>query len=159
VDDLITWASNRSEIGTLAQRKARYVLLVRLPDSHTAEATSAGVAEAMSWPPAGLRRTLTWDQGNEMAGPRPARRRPRDEQLLLRGSLVVAEADEQEHEWPAPRLLPNGKGPCHPLPGTAQGRRGRAGQPAKQVPEAGDPRTVFACPLPYRSSLKVSTFA
>jgi IS30 family transposase len=44
------------------------VLLVHLPDNHTAEATSAGVARAMSPLPAGLRRTLTWDQGSEMAG-------------------------------------------------------------------------------------------
>ena len=35
--DLITGASNRSAIGTLAERKARYVLLVHLPDNHTAE--------------------------------------------------------------------------------------------------------------------------
>lgn len=66
--DLITGASNRSAIGTLAERKARYVLLVQLPDNHTAEATSAGVARAMSPLPAGPRRTLTWDQGSEMAG-------------------------------------------------------------------------------------------
>jgi IS30 family transposase len=64
----ITGASNRSAIGTLAERKARYVLLFHLPDNHTAEATSAGVAEAMSPLPAGLRGTLTWDQGSEMAG-------------------------------------------------------------------------------------------
>ena len=66
--DLITGASNRSAIGTLAERKARYVLLVHLSDNHTAEATSAGVTRAMSPLPAGLRRTLTWDQGSEMAG-------------------------------------------------------------------------------------------
>ena len=66
--DLITGASNRTAIGTLAERKARYVLLVHLPDNHTADATSAGVARAMSPLPAGLRRTLTWDQGSEMAG-------------------------------------------------------------------------------------------
>jgi IS30 family transposase len=66
--DLITGASNRSAIGTLAERTARYVMLVHLPDNHTAEATSAGVAEAMRPLPAGLRRTLTWHQGSEMAG-------------------------------------------------------------------------------------------
>jgi hypothetical protein len=62
-----TGASNRSAIGTLAERTARYVLLIHLPDNHTAEATSAGVSEAMSPLPAGLRRTLTWDRGSEMA--------------------------------------------------------------------------------------------
>ncbi len=49
---MITGASNRSAIRTLAERTARYVLLVHLPDNHTAKATSAGVAEAMSPLPA-----------------------------------------------------------------------------------------------------------
>lgn len=44
------------------------MLLVHLPDNHTAETTSAGVTRAMSPLPAGLRRTMTWDQGSEMAG-------------------------------------------------------------------------------------------
>jgi len=66
--DLITGPSNRSAIGTLVERTTRFVLLVHLPDNHTAEATRTGVVAAMGGLPAGLRRTLTWDQGSEMAG-------------------------------------------------------------------------------------------
>jgi len=66
--DLITGASNRSAIGTLVERTTRFTLLVHLPDNHTADATRAGVAAAMGGLPSGLRRTLTWDQGSEMAG-------------------------------------------------------------------------------------------
>ena len=65
--DLITGTANRSAIGTLVERTSRYVLLVHLPDQHTAEATNDGVIAAMSGLPAALRRTLTWDQGKEMA--------------------------------------------------------------------------------------------
>jgi len=68
--DLITGAANRSAIGTLVERNTRYVLLVHLPAQHTADATSTGVVKMMSTLPADLRRSLTWDQGKEMAGHR-----------------------------------------------------------------------------------------
>jgi len=66
--DLITGASNRSAIGTLVERTSRYVLLVHLPIRHTAHATRDGVLHVMGELPAELRRSLTWDQGKEMAG-------------------------------------------------------------------------------------------
>ena len=66
--DLITGAANRSAIGTLVERNTRYVLLVHLPAQHTADATRTGVVKMMSTLPADLRRSLTWDQGKEMAG-------------------------------------------------------------------------------------------
>jgi len=65
--DLITGAANRSAIGTLVERTTRYVLLVHLPTEHTADATCSGVVNMMSDLPAKLRRSLTWDQGKEMA--------------------------------------------------------------------------------------------
>ena len=66
--DLITGAANRSAIGTLVERNTGYVLLVHLPAQHTADATRTGVVRVMSALPADLRRSLTWDQGKEMAG-------------------------------------------------------------------------------------------
>ena len=65
--DLITGAANRSAIGTLVERTTRYVLLVHLPSEHTANTTCAGVVNMMGDLPAKLRRSLTWDQGKEMA--------------------------------------------------------------------------------------------
>jgi IS30 family transposase len=66
--DLITGASNRSAIGTLVERTSRYVLLLHLPIRHTADATRDGILHVMRELPAELRRSLTWDQGKEMAG-------------------------------------------------------------------------------------------
>ena len=66
--DLITGESNRSAIGTLVERTSRYVLLVHLPLRHTADATRDGVLDVMGELPVALRRSLTWDQGKEMAG-------------------------------------------------------------------------------------------
>ena len=51
--DCIKGAGNRSAIGTLVERRARFLILVHLPDGRA-------TAEAMQ---ADLRRTLTWDQG------------------------------------------------------------------------------------------------
>jgi IS30 family transposase len=65
--DLITGAANGSAIGTLVERTTRYVLLVHLPKNHTADATRDGVLSVMGNLPAALRRSLTWDQGKEMA--------------------------------------------------------------------------------------------
>jgi transposase, IS30 family len=65
--DLITGESNRSAIGTLVERASRYTILLYLPGRHTAEAVRDAVINAMKDLPAHVRRSLTWDQGSEMA--------------------------------------------------------------------------------------------
>jgi IS30 family transposase len=65
--DLITGASNRSAIGTLVERSSRFTILLHLPGRHTAEEVRDAVIAAFSRLPTGLRRSLTWDQGKEMA--------------------------------------------------------------------------------------------
>ena len=66
--DLITGATNASAIVTLVERVTRYTLLGHLPgvrhDSVTVRDVVVGVLGVL---PAHLRRTLTWDQGSEMA--------------------------------------------------------------------------------------------
>ena len=66
--DLIAGAGSKSAIGTLVERSTRFVLLLHLPSGHGAEAVAAQMAEVMATLPAQLRRSLTWDQGSEMAG-------------------------------------------------------------------------------------------
>jgi IS30 family transposase len=65
--DLITGASNRSAIGTLVDRASRYTILLHLPGRHTAEAVRDALIAAFCHLPPRLRRSLTWDQGKEMA--------------------------------------------------------------------------------------------
>jgi IS30 family transposase len=65
--DLITGAENKSAIGTLVERSTGYVMLLHLPNSHGADDVQDAMVEAMSRLPQTLRRTLTWDQGQEMA--------------------------------------------------------------------------------------------
>ena len=66
--DLImgTVASN-SAVGTLVERSTRFVILLHLPDGHLSEHVATAMVEAMAELPAHLRRSLTWDQGGEMA--------------------------------------------------------------------------------------------
>jgi IS30 family transposase len=75
---------NRSAIGTLVERTTRFAMLLRLPPmdghgneprvkngpalaGHGAEAVRDAIVESIMTLPAQLRRSLTWDQGAEMA--------------------------------------------------------------------------------------------
>ena len=65
--DLIVGAGNRSAIGTLVERTSRYTILLHLAGNRSADAVRAAVIAAFADLPVHLRRSLTWDQGNEMA--------------------------------------------------------------------------------------------
>jgi IS30 family transposase len=64
--DLIIGAGQRPAIATLVERKTRYTILVPLPGGHAAAPVADTLISVFTRLPAGLRRTLTWDQGNEM---------------------------------------------------------------------------------------------
>jgi transposase, IS30 family len=66
--DLIMGAGNRPAIGTLVERTTRYLVLLRFPDGiATTDPVRQAITNALESVPAGLRRTLTWDQGKELA--------------------------------------------------------------------------------------------
>jgi IS30 family transposase len=64
--DHIKGAGNRSQVGTLVERKSRYVALVKL-DNGTAQATTDGFGGILKRFDVDMRRSLTYDQGREMA--------------------------------------------------------------------------------------------
>ncbi|OGT89220.1 MAG: hypothetical protein A2514_09870 [Gammaproteobacteria bacterium RIFOXYD12_FULL_61_37] len=64
--DLIKGAGNQSAVGTLVERKSRYLLLVKL-DGADAASVLEGFTRRMRTLPAATRKTLTYDQGKEMA--------------------------------------------------------------------------------------------
>jgi IS30 family transposase len=65
--DLILGARGASAIITLVERTTRYVMLGALPDSRVSDAVVQVLIGLMRRLPAELRKTLTWDQGSEMA--------------------------------------------------------------------------------------------
>ncbi len=65
--DLVIVARGSSAIITLVERTTRYVMLGALPDSRASEQVVGTLIDLMGRVPAELARTLTWDQGAEMA--------------------------------------------------------------------------------------------
>ena len=65
--DLIIGAGGRSAIATLVERHTRYVLLARLPGGRDAIAVRDALIRVVHTLPGHLWRSLTWDQGSEMA--------------------------------------------------------------------------------------------
>ena len=63
--DLIKGAFNRSAVGTLVERKTRFVVLCRM-DGCTAQDALEGFTRQMKKLPAFLRESLTYDRGTEM---------------------------------------------------------------------------------------------
>jgi IS30 family transposase len=61
--DLITGKDRKSAVGTPAERTTRCLMLLHLPDGRLA---GQAVRQAVTAPPAGLARPITWDQGIEM---------------------------------------------------------------------------------------------
>lgn len=65
--DLIMGRENGSCIGTLVERHTRFVMLVHMPGRHTAQDFHDAVIPVLNTLPAQLKKTLTWDNGKEMA--------------------------------------------------------------------------------------------
>ncbi|WP_220453962.1 IS30 family transposase [Nocardioides immobilis] len=64
--DLIVGAGQRSAIATLVERKTRHTILVPIRGNHSAQVVGDALTAVFAPLPPVLRRTLTWDQGNEM---------------------------------------------------------------------------------------------
>ena len=65
--DLIIGQDQGSAIGTIVERRSGFVLLLHLPNDHTAASVADAAIAKMKSLPQILRGTLTWDQGSEMA--------------------------------------------------------------------------------------------
>lgn len=65
--DLLIGGDLKSAVGTLVERTTRYVLLLHLPGGRDAHLVEQAMRHAISALPGELARTITWDQGKEMA--------------------------------------------------------------------------------------------
>jgi IS30 family transposase len=65
--DLILGAGNRTAAITLVERATRYTMIARLPARHDATTVTDRLIEMVTALPAHLVKTLTWDQGAELA--------------------------------------------------------------------------------------------
>ena len=90
--DLIIGEGGRSAVVTLVDRMSRYNLLGRLPHGHDATSVLTCLTGLLEQVPDQLRRTLTWDQGREMA---------RHPELAAIAGIEVFFA-EPHHPWQRP---------------------------------------------------------
>jgi IS30 family transposase len=65
--DLVIGKGGKSAMGTLVERLSRFFIPVALEDSHDAESVKMALIGAVKDLPEHLRKSLTWDQGSEMA--------------------------------------------------------------------------------------------
>ncbi|MCZ4564275.1 IS30 family transposase, partial [Rhodococcus sp. IEGM 1401] len=65
--DLIIGTKGGSAIGTLVERTSRLVMLLHLPIDHSAASVAEAMTAKIAELPAALMRSITWDQGREMA--------------------------------------------------------------------------------------------
>ena len=65
--DLIMGKNGRSAVGTLVERHSRFVMLLHLPLGKTAASVRKAMAKKVKKIPQHLCRSITWDQGKEMA--------------------------------------------------------------------------------------------
>jgi IS30 family transposase len=65
--DLIIGKANASQIATLVERTSRFTMLVRVPYDRNADRVATLLALKTETLPECMRRSVTWDQGKEMA--------------------------------------------------------------------------------------------
>ncbi|MGZ4120406.1 MAG: IS30 family transposase [Actinomycetota bacterium] len=65
--DLLMGKDNKNAIGTLVERQTRYVMLLDLRKGFTAVHVRDAMVRTIKTLPESLRRSVTWDQGGEMA--------------------------------------------------------------------------------------------
>jgi len=68
--DLIIGKDGRSQIGTLVERSTRFCMLLHLPRDRRPETVAQAMIAKIRTLPAQLMRSITWDQGIEMAAHR-----------------------------------------------------------------------------------------
>ena len=66
-DLILGSTASGSAVGTLVERSSRFVMLLHLPGGHTADIVQEAMVAKMATLPEQLRRSLTWDQGPELA--------------------------------------------------------------------------------------------
>ncbi len=125
--DLLTGTLNQSAIATLVERTTRYVMLVHLPRTHTAEEVRDGLVATMSTLPAHLRGSL----------------------IFLRPRQPLAARVEREHQRATPAVLPEGHRPDRLRHRRSRTRRAGTQQPTTQNARLGYPSRAFTEPATF----------
>ena len=95
--DLIKGAFNRSSVGTLVERKPRFVVLCKM-DGNTAATALEAFSRQMKHLPREVRKSMTCDRGSEMACHPKLARRLKIDIWIGRPACADATRIEREHQ-------------------------------------------------------------
>ena len=160
-------------MATLVERKSRFVMLVALPNGHAADVVADALAAKITELPEQLRRSLTWDQGKEMAAHARFTHQHRCAGLLLRPAQPLAARQQREHQRAVAPVLPQTLRDRALHPSRPRRRRRRTQRTASTNPRLADTitstrRSVAMTPEPaavlavtrsvaHRSAVRYST--
>ncbi len=152
----LTLGVDRSAIGTLVERSSRFTMLLHLPpiEGHNSPRVKSGppltgvgaaavrdaIADTITTLPEQLRRSLTWDQGIEMAQHVQLRLDTGLQILLLRSTQPVAARHQREHQRAAAPVFPQRHQSRPPQRRRARGGRGDVKRSAAQNTRVEDTR-------------------
>jgi len=136
--DLIIGQGGKSQIITLVERTTGYLLLGRVPDDRTADRVATILGTLVPRLPQQLWRSLTWDQGDQMAA---------HATVSVRTGVPVFFADPHS-PWQrgsnvqraAPPVLPQGHRPVRSHPGHPRRGRRATQRPAPPTTQLENPR-------------------
>ena len=154
--DLIIGNDHLSAIGTLVERQTRMVRLVHLPRSDADSLHAALVARMQDLPPA-LMRSITWDQGTEMARHLATTDKLGAPVYFCDSRSPWQRGTQREHQRTAARLLPQGRQPRQPPASAPAGRRARTQPPTPHGPPRPLPRRPIRRPVNLTRSVSVAT--
>jgi hypothetical protein len=146
--DLLLGSGN-SALATLVERTSRLTLLVRLPNGRSSEPVLAALRERIVTLPHQLVRSLTWDQGKEMALHAQFTVDTGLQIYICDPRSLMAAGHEREHQRPAPPVLPEGHQPQRCQPGRARRLSPRSSTVGLDKPSAGG-HPVRRSPRPLR---------
>jgi IS30 family transposase len=130
-----------SAVATLVERASRYLTLVALPDGHKAEQVRPALAAAVARLPEQLRRSLTWDQGKEMAEHTRFTVDTGVQVYFCDPRSPLTAWQQREHQRPAPPIPAHERRPAPARPGRPGRDRCRAEWPASTNPGLQDTLT------------------
>ncbi len=134
--DLIKGAFNRSSVGTLVERKTRFVVLCKM-DGNTA---LAAFTRQMKRLPRELRRSMTYDRGSEMACHPELARRLKIDICISRPPRALAARIKREHQRFAAPVHAQRHRPRRCVSGLAQRRSPVDERAPPQDPRLENPR-------------------